>query len=172
MGSKSSKSGKPLEWKGFGRVVAATDAAPVNTRIELGLRDDEVAEIHKIEYYIEMILAATTTGMRADVCLGMDPDLDDAPLALGTTEDLETFHSNAFIGNILQAVADLDEIYPGEKFTQLQYVPPLLVGTDVGMSSQFTWLTADGSGAIMGRLYFTRRKATVMELNQVLLKRR
>lgn len=165
-------SSKPLEWKGFGRVVVATDAAPVNTRVELGLKDDEVAEIHKIEYALESILAATTTGARADLCMSMDPDIDDAPMAVSTTEDLETFHSNSLIMNILQAVADLDEIYPGGKFTEVSYDPPIMVGTDVGISSQFTWLTADGSGGLLGRLYFTRRKANVMELNQVLLKRR
>lgn len=163
---------KPLEWKGFGRVVAATDAAPVNTRVELGLKDDEVAEIHKIEIAQELILDAASTGARADLCLSMDPDIDDAPVALGTTEDLETFHSGSHIINPIQAIADVDTIYRGDKFSEMEHDPPVLVGTDVGMSSQFTWLTSDGAGALMGRLFFTRRKASVMELNQVLLKRR
>lgn len=163
---------KPLEWVGFGRVVIATDANPVNTRVELGLKDDEVAEIHKVEIESELLLVATTTGARVDLCLSMDPDIDDAPRSVSTTEDLETFHSHTHIKNPIQAIADVDTIYPGEKTLERTYKPPVLVGTDVGLVSQFTWLTADGTGALLGRLYFTRRKANVSELNQVLLKRR
>ena len=51
----------------------------------------------------------------------------------------------------------------------IDFDPPVLVGTDVGMVvhndaaiNAMSWV----------RLYFTRRKANVMELNQVLLKRR
>lgn len=170
MARKSSN--KPLEWVGWQRIVVATDAAPVNTEVVLGLRDDEVAEIHRIEYVKELLLAATTTGARVDLAIGMDPDLDDAPGAIATTEDLEVFHSDCLVLNPLQAIADVDTIYKGSEYIGKNMDPPILVGTNVGISSQFTWLTADGTGSLMGKLFFTRRKANVAELNQILLKRR
>lgn len=163
---------KPLEWRATARLITATEADAVNSTIELGLRDDEVAEIHKIEIDVELVPATTTTALRADWCLSMDPDIDDSPTAVATNEDLEVFHKSSFIGAFLQAVADVDELVREDYHLDEHYDPPVLVGTDVGLSSRFTFTTANGSGAIIVRIFFTRRKASVEELNQVLLKRR
>ena len=163
---------KPLEWSGKSRTIIATDASPVNSKINLALRDDEVAEIHKLEVLIELGLAAASTGGRIDYALSMDPDIDDSPTDDDTWEDLEVFHADSFIKSPLQLIADVDEVCRDDKYKDINFNPPLLVGTDIGVTSKATWVTADGAGGLRIKAYFTRRKANVQELNQILLKRR
>ena len=163
---------KFLEWTGLSRTAVVTDTNPVNSKINLALRDDEVAEIHKLEVLIELSLDGAPTGARLDYALSMDPDIDDSPTADNTWEDLEVFHGDSFIKLPLQLIADVDEIDRDDKYKTINFSPPLLVGTNIGVSSKFTWITADGSGALRIRVYFTRRKANIAELNQILLKRR
>jgi len=163
---------KPLEWSGKSRTIIATDASPVNEKINLALRDDEVAEIHKIEVMVELTMAAASTGGRVDYALSMDPDINDSPTHDNTWEDLEVFHGSSVIKNVLQLAADIDETDRGDDYKSLDYNPPILVGTNVGITSKATWLVADGEAGLRVKVFFTRRKATVQELNQILLKRR
>ena len=167
MGRKSSN--KPLEWK-FG-YVNTTDATVTNFRIVMGLKDDEVAEIHKVVSSISP--AGFATGGADDIilhslALSMDPDVIADPALAASQEDLEWFYMHFH---------DLQEELEtsgkaSHKLNDMQnqdFDPPVLVGTDVGMV-----VHNDASINAMSwvRLYFTRRKANVMELNQVLLKRR
>lgn len=166
------KSSKLLEWSGKSRAISATDASPVNEKINLALRDDEVAEIHKIEAYMELTLDGGSTGARLDYAMSIDPDVNDSPTADNTWEDLEVFHADSLVKSVLQLIADIDQVDRDDKYKDMNYDPPLLVGTDIGISSKATWITADGSAGLKIKVYFTRRKATVSELNQILLKRR
>jgi hypothetical protein len=168
----ANNSKKPLEWSGKMRLVSSTDTNPKNTKINLALRDDEIAEIHKIQTEFMLSIAAATTSARADFVISMDPDTVQDPGEAVTFEDLEVFHSETRMRNPFQSVADIDELIDEVISRDVDFKNPVLVGTNLGISSQFTWLTADSTGWIKVKVFFTRRKATVQELNQILLKRR
>lgn len=170
MVSRSSK--KFLEWSGRARSIIASDASPVNTKINLGLRDDEVAEVHKIVITTTLGIAATTGLAQLDFILSMDPDCKDDPNGITSYEDMEVFLSEHRIRDPKQLVADIDELIDDDKTYDLNFSPPLLLGTNIGMSSVADWMVADGTASIRVKVYYTRRKANIAELNQILLKRR
>lgn len=168
MASKS-YSKRPLEWV-FGYINASDDTV-TNYRIELGLRDDEVAEIWKVDSQINIGNVPDTANddINANMCLSMDPDFVTDPSLAVTHEDLEVFfeHQRA-VQQEVGAAGTATLVNSGHKVSD--YAPyPVLVGTDVGMCAQ-----GDASVAVdfWCRLYFTRRRASVQELNQILLKRR
>lgn len=159
---------KPLEWK-FA-AVGTTDSTVTNEVIELGLRDDEVAEIWKIESMIDFgnIPDAANDEVQGDMALSMDPDVAADPSVAANQEDMEWFYFDR--SNIQQEVgaAGTDIVEKARKHVS-DFNPPVLVGTDVGM-------VVLGDDTVLCdfwvRVYFTRRRATVSELNQILLKRR
>lgn len=166
--AKRSTSKKPLEWQ-FG-FVATTDATVTNHRISLGLKDDEVAEIHKIESLINFgnIPDAANDEVEGNLALSMDPDVSVSPALAASNDDLEWFfHDRSNIQSEVGA-AGYGIIEKARKHVT-DHNPPILVGTDVGM-------VVIGDATIVCdfwvRIFFTRRKANVMELNQILLKRR
>lgn len=159
---------KPLEWK-FG-YINTTDTTITNFRIALGLKDDEVAEIHQIESLISFgnIPDAANDEVVGDLALSMDPDVIADPSVAVNNEDLEWFfHDRSDIQ--LEVGAAGATIMERSRKHVTPHDPPVLVGTDIGM-------VAAGDASIpcdfWVRIFFTRRKANVMELNQVLLKRR
>jgi len=163
MGSK-----KPLEWM-FG-FVATTDATVTNYRIALGLKDDQVAEVHKIDSSIIWgnFPDVANDDIDGHMALSMDPDVIASPAVALNHADLEWFYEHNYdlqqeIGAAGQTVA------VNSNFKVGSFAPPVMVGTDIGM-------VVIGDAAVpcsfWARVYFTRRKANVMELNQVLLKRR
>lgn len=161
----SKRNGKPLEW--IEQTINTTDATVTNARIELGLRDDEVAELHKIDDSIQadVNMAAGDT-VYNDMMLSMDPDVIADPSVAINHEDLEVFlESNLTLKNQGSATAAIK--LNQEKSRDFHI--PILVGTDVGMVVKGD---ANYSTTWRVRLFFTRRKANVMELNQILLKRR
>lgn len=169
MAKKRSSAGskKPLEW--VFDYENTTDDTVGTERIELGLKDDEVAEIHKIDSMIKGGLTAGADDVVSfDMMLSMDPNIASDPSAAGNHEDLEVFFENN-----LEMDRDLTTSGQSQGITNKHKIsdfdPPILVGTDVGMVVKGD---ATVAGEFWTRLYFTRRKATVMELNQILLKRR
>jgi len=167
MGKNYSK--KPLEWQ-FG-YVNTTDGTVTNYRIELGLKDDEVAEIHKIDAKIGVgnIPDAANDDIEVFMMLSMDPDVAADPALAASHDDLEIFfeHEQAMQQEV--GAAGQSALNRGPVAKVSDYKPPVLLGTDIGMS-------VHGDAAVAcdfwTRVYFTRRKANVMELNQILLKRR
>lgn len=166
---KGSYAKRPLEWV-FG-YINTTDDTLTNQRIELGLRDDEVAEIWKLDSQIDIgnIPDAANDDVVAHMLLSMDPDFVTDPTLAATHEDLEVlFEHHLHIQQEVGAAGTAIQRNSDHKVSD--FAPyPVLVGTDLGMCVQNdadipvdTWL----------RVYFTRRKATVSELNQILLKRR
>lgn len=162
------RSKKPLEWKMD--TITTADATVTNGRIALGLRDDEIAEIHKIVSTITYanIPDAADDALFATKALSMDPDVDGSPYVMANNEDLEwflhhPFHVQQEVGAAGQTTLKLSDM------KDIDFNPPILVGTDVGQ-------IVIGDAAIgvdfLTRIYFTRRKATAAELNQILLKRR
>jgi hypothetical protein len=157
-----------LEWV-FGS-IATTDGTITNQRIPLGLRDDEVAEIHKVDSYIETTLPPGADDV-IDIAmmLSMDPDVNDDPALAVSHEDLEVFYEH--YQRISRDITTTGQSQGPEndKKTSDFNVHPVIVGTDVGMVFH-----GDASAICEAnvRLYFTRRRATVQELNEILLKRR
>lgn len=159
---------KPLEWKMD--TITTASAAVTNGRIELGLRDDEIAEIHKIDSEISYanIPDAANDTLVASKLVSMDPDVDVSPFVMTNNEDLEIFlhHTHTVqqeVGGASTATLVLSDAQ------QHYYDPPILVGTDIGQA-----VVGDAAVGVdfLTRVFFTRRKATAQELNQVLLKRR
>lgn len=161
---------KPMEWV-YKAEVNALDTV-VNTRIELGLRDDEVAEILAIQGSIELLALAEGADLERQVnmLLSMDPDSTNDPSNVVDLEDLEVFYNTLNKNNVLSAAAG-DFFYEDRTRVSFDYTfpQPVLIGTDIGMA---TISNTTDSHLVEVRIYFTRRKANVMELNQILLKRR
>lgn len=168
MGTKN----KILEWSSLMIHKVATDVTPENHKINLALRDDEIAEIHKIHIETDLQIAATTTAVQLDFAMSMDPDIVSSPGIQSTYEDMEVFYAFKRFLDIKQLVADIDQIIDTWKREEVDFKVPILVGTNIGVSSEVTWLTADSSAYIRLKVFFTRRKANIQELNQILLKRR
>lgn len=167
--SKRRSSKKPLEWQ-IGCINTA-DATVTNGRIELGLKDDEVAEIHRIDSHIGVgnIPDAANDDVSAYMMLSMDPDIATDPATAANHEDLEVFFEHAQNWQQEVGAAGTAALNKGPLSKAGNFDPPILVGTDVG---QVVKGDATIACEFWTRLYFTRRKATVMELNQILLKRR
>lgn len=162
------KGKKPLEWKMD--TINTTDATVTNGRVSLGLRDDEIAEIHKIDSHIAF---ATIPDVANDVvaaykALSMDPDVVDDPSVAANNEDLEKFMLHSYQAQQEVGAAGTATLRLSDEQTHT-YDPPVLVGTDVG---QVVFGDAAIACEFWTRVFFTRRKATAQELNQILLKRR
>ena len=168
MAVKKRGSKKPLEWI-FG-YVNTTNATVTNYRIELGLKDDEVAEIHKVDSSIVYanIPDAANDDVDAHMALSMDPNVAVSPAVAANNADLEWFYHHPFCLQSEIGAAGSTTLKNSENKVS-DFAPPVLVGTDVGMI-----VIGDAAIAVAFwcRLYFSRRKANVFELNQVLLKRR
>jgi hypothetical protein len=162
-------SNKPLEWQ-FG-YINTTDATITNHRIELGLRDDEVAEIHKIDSSIAPV-GFTAGGADDVICqtmaLSMDPDVGVDPAVAINNNDLEWFYLHKHDIQQELVTTGLGQVKLNDQKSE-DYDPPILVGTDIGIVVHNDAAVNCESWA---RVYFTRRKANVQELNQILLKRR
>lgn len=159
---------RPLEWKMD--TIATASAAITNGRIALGLRDDEIAEIHKIDSTIAYanIPDAANDALFATKALSMDPDTVDNPFVILNNEDLEKFHLHEYHVQQEIGAAGQNALRLSDQKTDY-YDPPILVGTDIGAE-----VIGDATIGVdfLTRVFFTRRKATAPELNQILLKRR
>lgn len=164
MGNKK----KPLEWKMD--TVNTASATVTNGRIALGLRDDEIAEIHKIDSHIAVanVPDAANDQISLYKALSMDPDVAEDPSVAANNEDLEKFLLHSYQIQQEIGAAGQSTLRNSDEQTHL-YDPPILVGTDVG---QVVIGDATLACEFWTRIFFTRRKATAAELNQVLLKRR
>lgn len=167
--AKKSYGKKPLEW--VCDTINTTDGTVTNGRLELGLKDDEVAEIHRIDSHIGIgnIPDAANDEIDVYMMLSMDPDVDADPALAVSHEDLEIFFEHSQQMQQEVGAAGTAALNRGPVSKAANFNPPILVGTDVGQ-------VVHGDAAIAcefwTRIYFTRRKANVMELNQILLKRR
>lgn len=159
---------KPLEW--VYQSIHTTTAAVENARFELGLKDDEVAEIHKVMSGISPAPFAAGGADLAEMCnmaLSMDPDVQADPSDEASQADLEWFYTHNYDQQIELTTSGAWAAKINDEKSE-DFDPPILVGTDVGMVVKNDTKVCDS----YARIYFTRRKANVMELNQVLLKRR
>lgn len=165
---RKGSSKRPLEWKMD--TITTTDATVTNGRIALGLKDDEIAEIHKIVSAITYanIPDAANDALFATKALSMDPNVAVSPFVMANNEDLEWFLNHPFHCQVEVGAAGTD-YFKLSDVMDVNFAEPVLVGTDVGQ-------VVIGDAAVnvdfLTRIYFTRRKATASDLNNVLLKRR
>ncbi len=168
MPSKRGSGKRPMEWKADS--IATTSNAVTNGRIVLGLRDDEIAEIHKIDSTMSYLLLADAADGAVDLdkVISMDPDVSEDPSDIGESEDLEKFFYHTYQVQQEVGAAGTATLRNSDQKTDY-FNPPILVGTDVG---QVVKGHATIACDFLTRVFFTRRKATAAELNQILLKRR
>jgi len=157
-----------LEWS-FGSITT-TDATVTNASIDLDLLPDEIAEIWHINSMIDVgMVAGSDDTVECCMMLSMDPNVSADPSTVTNHDDLEVFYEHRWsIQKDLETSGMESHRCSDDKFVTFN-VKPILVGTNVGMV-----VKGDGDlGTVFYvRLYFTRRRATASELNQILLKRR
>ncbi len=175
MAKRTARSGIPLEWKTDQvQVVDTTAATATNGEFDLDLLPDEIAEI----YAISACFSVSTMGeIDNDLALGMylsmDPDASASPFSTASVEDLETFFTH-FLDLGVSAVTAASAFFTKRSQEKLLMLPekfPILVGTNIsqvvlGVS------TVDVTAESLVTIYFKRKKASAMDLNQILLKRR
>lgn len=164
----------PLEWA-YKSLVAVNAATNYSASIDLDLLQDEVAEIWKIDSTLEIDRQMPNVDEMEQVMgiLSMNPDISTDLTPIQSVDDLETMFHHRFSvrEEAAGAVANLAVIKATDEKKYDSDQHPILVGTNIGMLLRYTSTTADNVTWLV-RVYFTRRKATVTELNQILLKRR
>lgn len=181
MAKRTARSKMPLEWKtDVLRITDVTAADPSTGEFDLDLLPDEIAEIVKIDSQIAL---GDVTEADADYGVGMylsmDPNADADPLdtPAEALEDLEVFFSHYYKhqqGITTSGFSGFDK--SSQKVSDFNDYP-VLVGTNFSQVANCIG-TVDFGGTtidaldIITTVYFKRRKASAMELNQILLKRR
>lgn len=171
MARRTARSSIPLEWKAD--TINTTDATVTNGEFDLDLLPDEIAEIWCIDSTIIGELAsAAIDAVSYRMYLSMDPDANDSPAANSNLEDLEVFFSHQHLMEADYAEATETGGYAIQTVSNkiVKFAPfPVLVGTNFAQV-----VIGDGNepGEFITRVYFKRRKANALELNQILLKRR
>lgn len=176
---KRARSHGVLEWV-FKDGVLDTSLTDVDYDLDLDLMDDEVAEIHLIESKIVFEPTSATPTVDqivvAALAISMDPDYDDIPTlvtAANSLEDLEVFYDHQYAAKFDTEGTEANfQFYGTTSEKHMKFDPPILVGTNLGVSTRLINTTNEFDAYTGVRVYFTRRKANVAELNQILLKRR
>jgi len=179
MEKRTAKTKMPLEWKTDTiNITDITASTATNGKFDLDLLPDEIAAILRIDSYIGLgDLAEIDGDWEAAMYLSMDPDADRDPMTITNLEDLEIFFSHYYKhqqGLTTQGMysTSKDSIKTVD-FTEF----PILVGTNFSQvvkgvgPTDFAGTTIDNLRVIT-TVYFKRRKASAMKLNQILLKRR
>lgn len=103
----------------------------------------------------------------------MNPDENDDPLFAAAQRRLEFFYhqDEEWESRFDTEGRSVAMLYRNKQMKF--YAKPYLVGTNIGVVANANNTSAtEVTGAFQARCYFTRRKASAQELNQILLKRR
>ncbi len=166
--------GKVLELS-FGSVqeTIINTSTVATSEIDLDLLPNQIAEIHHIDSVAVLGDVATDHNYRIDGALSMNPDENDDPSTQDAQERLEFFYMHRYhFKEEFTTSGNWGNSLNENKQLQLS-AKPYLVGTNIGLVASLE--NDDDVGQVMSwwvRVYFTRRKATAQELNQILLKRR
>lgn len=165
---------KVLEWVAgsTGYTAGGAGTEQETARLELGLRDDEIAEIHKV--IVNTMLEEdydAAKGVELVSWLSMDPNSVYAETLL---EDLETILYNTRREESKGILVGVETVLRIDREHIYDFDHPILVGTDLGIGIMASTDTGvlDPNAEAHFRVFFTRRKANASELNQILLKRR
>lgn len=159
-----------------------TSAVTTLTTLDLDLLPDEIAEIRRIESTVCLNWSAETDGYAQAVsALNTDPGtamgdliVETAAIQQAQYEDLELiFYHRVWEQQNLTTSGLIMHNQVHEKIVDFMKEFPYLVGSNLGWNICAVEGT-DIAGAVQAfmTIYFTRRRATVTELNQILLKRR
>lgn len=160
----------PLEWKTD--TINTTDATVTPGEFDLDLLPDEVAEIIKIDSTIAIgnVPDAANDDIDTAKYLSMDPDADDSPAINANLEDLEVFfHHKHELQQEIGAAGQSTLVNTDNKQMSFEDGRGILIGTNF---SQVVIGDAAVACEFITTVYFKRKKASAMELNQILLKRR
>lgn len=162
-----------------------TTSVTTLTTVDLDLLPDEIAEIRGVESIIQLPMVAEVDGdIQVASVLSTDPGtaMGDLLSWVAATraaqyEDLEVFFvqqaraTGKAVGTAASYMIQEHVVY--DKNFWFPEDRPYLVGSNIGWNVGAAE-SADVGNEINGILtvYFTRRRATVTELNQILLKRR
>ncbi|MEE8209017.1 MAG: hypothetical protein V3T88_08730 [Nitrosomonadaceae bacterium] len=165
----------PLEWKtDVVNITDTTSATPVTGEFDLDLLPDEIAEILSIDSTIDPgSLGIIDNPVSLGMYLSMDPDADDDPLVLGNIEDLEVFFSH-YLRQEISAVTAASVFFQNKVSKKQQDLPekyPILIGTNFSQVVNGV-STVDVSVSFITTVYFKRKKASGLDLANILLKRR
>lgn len=174
MGRKrTARTGMPLEWKtDFVNVTDTTSVSATNGEFDLDLLPDELASIVGIDSTIDIAnLGIIDNSYQGGMYLSLDPDADDDPLALANLEDLEVFFSH-YVSMAVNAVTAASVFANHQTSKKQLWLPePILVGTNFSQVVHAE-STVDAATSFVTTVYFKRKKATNVELANILLKRR
>jgi len=176
---RTARSKMPLEWiTDTINITDITAADPTKGEFDLDLLPDEIAEIVKIDSYLGFgDLTEADNDLEVGLYLSMDPDADADPITIANLEDLEIFFSHYLkyeqgltTSGFYGSRKDSKKVSDFEGY-------PILVGTNFSQVVNCVGAVDFGGTSIdnlrvITTIYFKRRKATAMELNQILLKRR
>lgn len=160
----------PLEWKTD--TVNTASAAVTNGEFDLDLLPDEIAEIYIIDTSISFanIPDAANDDVEGRMYLSMDPDADDTPATDANLEDLEVFYThNYHVQQEIGAAGQSTLVLSDHKTLQFPEKSPILIGTNFAQV-----VMGDAAVAVdfHTTVYFKRRKASGVDLANILLKRR
>ena len=178
MAAKKGSNKKVLEWV-YKKVVGATKATVYTDELDMDLRDNQVAEIWRIDsnmHLYDPAAAGVDDYSFGSAYLSTDPDAAAAPDINTTPEDAEIFFFQEFsVSSVLDGTATSFQTQKTNE--NLSWAAPegkpILVGTNVGMV--FEWNTTGDyftNGSWGARIFFTRRTASGLDLAHILLKRR
>lgn len=172
----SDRNGKPLEWM---TIAMFAKTAREREVMDLKLCDDEVAEVWKVESWLNMNLTADDLAADTDheygLIVSMDPSVTTAVGALSEAqvEDLETFFTHQ-VHQYTEATgspASVETVKVND-YHQTSWSPqPVLLGTNPAVVLEAEAGAADSVDCIV-RIWFTRKKAGRDDLARILLKRR
>lgn len=179
MGKKKSRTHGVAEWI-YNQGSLTASGTDIDFDLDLDLLPDEIAEIHEVESKISPDVSSDPTQdqtIGVAMALSMDPDFDDDPSidegASSVLNDLEIFYDHQYKGYFQTEGTEANfQYYQLSEEKHMRFDPPLLVGTNIGVSASLNNTTNEFDATVGARVYFTRRKATARELSQVLLKRR
>lgn len=163
----------PLEWRT--QTISVTDTtavAPSTAEIDLDLQDDELAEIHCIDSAIVFgSPGEIDNNMVCGMLLSLDPDADDTPNTVSNLRDIEVFYWHRADRQLLLTTTGQVAVdgVSNKKWDCGKY--PVMCGTNIGIVAEAE-STVDTVVDFIVTVYFKRRKATAIELSQILLKRR
>jgi len=176
---RTARSKMPLEWiTDTIDITDVTAADAVSGEFDLNLLPDEIAEIVRIDSYLGFgDLGESDNDLEVGMYLSMDPSAIADPITIANLEDLEIFFSHYYKHQQGITTSGFTGTPKDSKKVGDFQDYPILVGTNVAQvvnavgGVDFAGTTIDNLRVIT-TLYFKRRKATAMELNQILLKRR
>lgn len=167
-----------LEWIGVTNIGVA-DNTIERESIDLVLDDDEIAEIWKIDSDIVLsrVAVAANAAVLIDSSLYTDPtvSLSAAPSAENSYEDLEQImlHTEHIVYEYAEAT-ETGGVALKQAFNKVVSFQdhPVIVANNLAMLSRSVGTGITPTCSFFMKIYFTRRRASEIELARTLLKRR